>query len=156
MDPRYLLLFAHISLMFTGVTVAWGPLIPVRVAYQTGQVAPVRATATMAVKLGRVIPAFYMTGGLFGLLNAIAFGYNLVAPWLVIAYVLFAVATVIGIRWTGPTVERIAELAKGAPDGPIPASLRELFSSTRSVVLTTVDIGLVFVLVLDMVVKPFS
>ena len=156
MDPRYLLLVAHLGLIFTGATIAWGPHVLVTVAYRSGQVVPVRATSAMAVKSARLIPILYMSGGLFGLLTAIAFGKDLLAPWLVIAYVLFVVATIIGVRWTGPTMERVAELSKAAPEGPIPASIREVFGSSRAVALTVLDIGLLFVFVFDMVVKPFS
>jgi len=156
MDPRYLLLFAHLSLIFTGVVVAWGPLLLVWITYRSGQLPLLRATSSVAVRLGRVIPAFYMGGGLFGLLTALAFGHALLAPWLLIAYVLFAIATVTGIAWTGPHTEKIAELAQAAPNGPIPAPLAALFTSTSAVALTIFDVGLVFVLVFDMVVKPFS
>ena len=156
MDLRYLLLVAHLSLIFSGVVVAWGPLLPVWIAFGSGQVGLVRATSSVALRLGNVIPILYMSGGLFGLLTAIAFGKDLLAPWLVIAYVLFAVATVTGIRWTGPHLVKIAELAKEAPDGPIPAPLAVLFTSSAARVLWAFDVALVFVLVLDMVVKPFS
>ena len=156
MDTRYLLLVAHLSLIFTGVTVAWGPLLPVWIAYGSGQLALVRATTSIAMRLGNLIPVLYMSGGLFGLLTAIAFGHDLLAPWLVIAYVLFAIATVTGIRWTGPHLARMAELANEAPDGPIPAPLAELFRSSSAVALWAVDVALVFMVVFDMVVKPFS
>lgn len=156
MDARYLLPFAHISLIFTGVTIAWGPRLLTQLAYQSGQVVPLRAVATLEVRAEKFIPVFYMAGGLFGLLTALAFGYNLLAPWLVIAYVLFATATFTGIRWAAPTSERIVALAEAAPPGPIPAPIRELFESRRAVAVTVFDLGLVIVLVFDMVVKPFS
>jgi len=156
MDARYLLLVAHVSLIFTGVTIAWGPALLTRIAYASGQVAPLRAVSSLAVRIDRLIPVFYMAGGAFGLLNAIAFGYNLLAPWLVIAYVLFVIATVTGIRWSAPTSARIADLAGAAPDGPITAPIREFLGSTRVMALTLFDVGLVFVFIFDMVVKPFS
>ncbi|HEX8025905.1 MAG TPA: hypothetical protein VF484_06860 [Candidatus Limnocylindrales bacterium] len=156
MDLRYLLLVAHLGLIFTGVVVAWGPLIPVWIAFGSGHLGLVRATSSIALRLGNVFPIFYMSGGLFGLLTAIAFGKDLLAPWLVIAYVLFAIATVSGIRWTGPHLAEIAKLASEAPDGPIPTPLAMLFTSSAAKALWAFDVALVFVIVFDMVVKPFS
>ena len=82
----------------------------------------------------------------------IHFGYNLLAPWLVIAYVLFAILTVVGIRISGPIFERTHAVAAD------PAASNELFGQAMSrfrmdAAVTLVGIALI---VADMVFKPFS
>lgn len=156
MDPKYLLLFLHILLIFTGITVGYGITTMLRVAYSTGQVAALRGVGMTAARLGRYIPFLFITGGLFGLLTGITFGYNLLAPWLIIAYALFVVAMAIGGMENEPFGKKLGALLMKTPDGPLTPEIRELFDDRRTVVLTVIDYLLPVLLIFDMVVKPFG
>jgi hypothetical protein len=156
MPLAYLLLFLHISIIFTAMTVAYGPLIVLRVVYSTRQVSPIRTVLPVVARIGPLLPALFILGGLFGLFTAIAFGYNLLAPWLVIAYVLFAIMMLIGVTENRTWPMRLATTLETTPDGPVTAEIVALFTNSRTLAFTAVDLAVVFVLIFDMVVKPFS
>jgi hypothetical protein len=109
-----------------------------------------------SARLGPVIPVLYVTGGIFGLLTAINFGFNLLAPWLVIAYVLFAIAMITGITFSGRFGPRVAAATQGVPDGPLTPAVIALFTAPSYRFVTTLDYVVLVAILFDMVVKPFS
>lgn len=151
-----LLLFLHITVMFAAVMVAFGSGLVMRVAYMTGQVTAIRGVGMASARLGPLIPILFVSGGLFGLFTAISFGQDLLAPWLVIAYVLWTAAMLIGIVENRPWGERIGKLLAHTPDGPLTPELAAMFTDTRIVAVTLVDYAIVIALIFDMVVKPLS
>jgi len=148
----FLLLLLHILTMFVAVTLAAGTLLFVLVAARTGRTPAALEIAALPTQ--RFIPPAFILGGLFGLATGLAFGYNLLAPWLVIAYVLFVAATVWGIRVTSPAMRRLAKVA-GAEGEAADAGDVERMLGRR----LTIDAGFTFLviglIILDMVVKPF-
>ena len=151
-----LLVFAHIALVFSAVSISYGPQLLLGLAIRTGRVEVVRGVTAAAGPLVIAIPILYIAGGLFGLIAAINSGINLLAPWLVIAYVLFVLLTIVGARLVGPWAEHVGKLAAAAPDGPFPPELRATITDSRMRVIRIADFALVFLLVFDMVLKPFS
>jgi len=156
MDLSYLWLFLHITLIFAGIAVAFGGGFLMRVAFMTNQVAAVRGVGMAMGRVGPLIPILFISGGLFGLITAISFGTNLLAPWLVIAYVLYAIAMYIGVVENRKTAMRLGQLMRGAPDGPLTPEMVEVFTNPREVAITVIDYVIVIVLIFDMVFKPFS
>jgi hypothetical protein len=146
----FVLLFLHILLMFTAVAVASGTSILVLLVARRGDQSVVAAITSLPIP--RIAPFLYISGGVFGLLTALAFGYNLLAPWLIIAYVLFALFAAFGILYTGPVFMRIhAAVADPQVSGE---AFAEAISRFRTdAVVTMAGIAL---LVADMVFKPFS
>ena len=65
------------------------------------------------------------------------------------------VLTLLGAIVAGPTIERVGAMVATAPDGPLPAGVSTTVGS-RFLVIEFFDFALLFVLILDMVVKPFS
>jgi hypothetical protein len=151
-----LVLFLHITTMFAAITVGYGITLFMRLAFMTGQVTALKGVGMAASRLGPVIPILFFTGGGFGLLTAILGGYDLLAPWLVIAYVLFAIAMIIGIRVNAPEAQRLGMALRTTPDGPIPAEIATYFTDPRTNWITAFDVLLPVLLIFDMVVKPFS
>lgn len=156
MDLVHVFLFLHITLIFFAIIASYGPDIVLRLAFMSGQVATVRGAHVASVRLGPVMPILYVTAGLFGLLTAINFGFDLLAPWLVIAYVLFAIAMLTGIFGDRVFTIRLGELLATAPDGPLTPEIKDLFASTSHRAVTAFNYVWIPVLVFDMVVKPFS
>jgi hypothetical protein len=156
MSLSVLLLFIHITLMFAAVGVSYGGSLLLRIAYMSGQVGPLKGVGYALARSTKWIPVLYIAGGIVGLLTAISFSYSLLAPWLVIAYVLFAIAMVIGAGPNRTWGERFGKLIATTPDGPTPAAVRELFDARAVVALSVIDLVVIVLLIFDMVVKPFS
>jgi len=156
-DLIHLWLFLHIAVIFTAITVGYGVTLMLRIAYMSGQVGIMRGVGYAAGKVGPLIPILFIAGGLFGLLTALATGTDLLAPWLVIAYVLFVIAMLIGIFENAATGRKLGPLLMAADvSQPLPAAVRELFDSPRARYLLVIDVLIPFLFVFDMVVKPFS
>jgi len=156
-DLIHLWLFLHIAVIFTAITVGYGVTLMLRIAYMSGQVGIMRGVGYAAGKLGPAIPILFIAGGIFGLLTALATGTNLLAPWLIIAYVLFVIAMLIGIFENAATGRKLGPLLMAADvTQPLPAAVRELFDSPRARYLLWIDVLIPFLFVFDMVVKPFS
>jgi hypothetical protein len=151
-----LLLFLHISITFTAMTVAYAPTIVLWVVYSTHQVAATRTVVPVVTRLGPLMVVLFILGGLFGPFTAIAFGYDLLSPWLVLAYVLFAMMMLIGVTEQRTWPMRLARVLETTPDGPVTPEIVELFRSRRMLAAEAVSLAVVFLLIFDMVVKPFS
>jgi hypothetical protein len=151
-----LTLWLHISVIFTAITISYGPALLADLAYRSGSVSTLRGVALASAPIARLIPVFYVLGGLLGLVTAINVGYNLLAPWLLIAYVLFASAMITGIGFNAKFGPRILEATAGVPDGPLTPAITALFTDPRYRFVTTLDVLVVIAFLFDMVVKPFS
>jgi hypothetical protein len=152
----HLLLFLHITFFFIAVTISYGPLLLLRFAYRTDEVGNLRGLALLHSRLGPVTFAMYMLGGIFGGLTAIAFGFDLLAPWLVIAYVLFAVAVLTGVTENRTWPLRLVEAVNRTPDGPLTPEIQDLFMNRKTLSVLVIDIAWFFAIIFDMVIKPFS
>jgi uncharacterized membrane protein len=151
-----LLLFLHIVLIFTAITLAYGPEGLLVFAVRSNRTEAVRSVLSSAQPVQRIFPIFFGLGGLFGLLAAWNAGFDLLAPWLVIAYVLFVVLTIIGAGFTGPRMKKLAMVVGPAPDGPLSPEARAMARDRTLVVVLSIDFALLLFLIFDMVVKPFS
>ena len=157
MDLSHLWLFLHIAVIFTAITVGYGVTLMLRIGYMSGQVAILRGIGYAAGRVGPVVPVLFIAGGIFGLLTAISTGTDLFTPWLVIAYVLFIAAMLIGIFENAAAGRKLGPLLMAADvTQPMPPAVRELFDSPRARYLLVLDVLIPFVIVFDMVVKPFS
>jgi uncharacterized membrane protein len=103
-----------------------------------------------------VIPILYIVGAGFGLATALNFGFNLLAPWLVIAYVLWTAAMANGGAIHRPFADRIMRVASAAPDGAISGELALTLADRRERVAEIADYVIIIAILFDMVVKPFS
>jgi len=151
-----ILLFLHITFFIVAVTISYGPPMLLRLAYRTGEVANLRGLALLHARLGPLTFVTYMLGGIFGGLTAIAFGFDLLAPWLLIAYVAFAIAVLLGITEDRTWPLRLAEAVKRTPDGPITPEIRNLFMNRTTLAVLAINIAWLPVIIFDMVIKPFS
>lgn len=143
----FVVLFLHIALMIAAVALTVGPAAVLVVAHRTGRLAEV-GPPVARLGVSRLAVPLFVLGGLFGLATAFAFGYSLTAPWLLLAYIGFAVAVVVGVRVSAPVAGRLA-VAKTGPG--------ELASIGRAVELDLLVNSIILaVLVADMVLKPLS
>lgn len=143
-------LFLHIITMFAVVVIHSGPQILTLAAARMGQPAAVVAIAGMYARTGRAVPPLGILGLLFGIVTGLTGGFNLLAPWLLIAYVLFGLLVVYGGVKSHPYIVSLGEAVRdGRPNH------RELLGR-RLTVIVAVD-ALIYVLIIaDMVLKPFG
>jgi len=151
-----LLVFGHLAFMFTAVAMSLGSYILLLVAIRSNRADSVRGVTSSTLLVGAVVPVLFVVGGLFGLAAAWVGGFPLLAPWLVISYVDFAILAVSGARLTGPNYERLQASVAGSGDGPLSVDTRAFIASSRFRGPVVLDFVLLGVLVFDMVFKPFS
>lgn len=142
--------------MFTAVAVALGPELLLRSIGRSGDVRAIRTGYTLAHRLGKAIPPLFFAGLILGLLTAWSGGFNFFAPWLLIAYVLFVIATIVGARFTTPHIAQVAAIAGESPDDSPSSELATVLASNRGDALFVIDALLIVAFVFDMVIKPFS
>lgn len=151
-----ILVFLHIVSMFAAVAVSYGPLAMLQLTLRRGETQTLRAVTSSARVLTTSIPLLYVIGAIFGVLAALNVGLNLLAPWLVIAYLLFIGLMIIGAAVIGPWAEKLGKLSASAPDGPFTPELLAVANDPRIRVVRGIDAALILLLIFDMVVKPFS
>jgi hypothetical protein len=139
----------HVATMFTIVALHSGPQILVFASRQR-EPAVVAAIADVYARTGRAVPPLGVMGGLLGLAAGLLLGYNLLAPWLLIAYGLFAVLVVYGGRVTVPYFARLGAAARANTD-----TYAELAGRQLTVILL-LDALIYVLIVADMVLKPLS
>lgn len=146
----------HIGVMFAAVAISLGPELLLRGIGRSGDVRAIRTGYSLADRIGKAIPPLFFIGLIFGLLTAWAGGMNFLAPWLLIAYGLFVVATILGARAIAPHIARVAALAAQSPDGAPSSGLTAELADPRVDILVVVEAIVIAAFVFDMVVKPFS
>jgi hypothetical protein len=151
-----ILKFLHIGIMFAAVAISLGPELLLRRLGRSGDVRAIRTGYSIADRIGRAIPPLYFVGMIFGLLTAWAGGMNFLAPWLLIAYGLFVVATILGAAAIGPHISRVAALAAESPDDAPSRELTTALADPRVGTLVVVEAIVILAFVFDMVLKPFS
>lgn len=148
--------FLHIAVMFGAVAVAWGPEPLVLAIGRSNDVRAIRTGYALASRVGRAIPILFTIGLIFGLLAVWTQEFDFFAPWLLIAYALFIVATIVGAAFSSPHIAHVAELAAQSPDDQPSPELAAALADRRGEILFVVDLVIIIAFVFDMVVKPFS
>src|SRR5437762_4217686 len=122
MAPVTIFKFLHIAAMFTAVAISFGPALLLRFAARSGNVRTIQGVAESAISLSRFIGPVFSLGLIFGLTTALLGGLNFLAPWLLIAYVLFVAGTLVGVLGEGRFTAQVATAAAANPgDAPGPA-----------------------------------
>jgi uncharacterized membrane protein len=146
--------FLHIILAFLAVAVSVGPELLLHRIVKTGSVPAIRTAFGMMRPLGIAIPVLYLLTVIVGFMTAGKGGYSLGATWLVIAYVLYIVASALGGAIVGPWTASVAKAAATSPDGAPSEELRALLSSPRANLAMWGNFIVLLLLVADMVFKP--
>ena len=148
--------YLHILTMFTAVAVALGPHIIMRRVSRSGNVAAIKTYFGAAKSIGPKVPMLFGLGTLLGILAAATGSLNLLQPWLLIAYFIVIVLTVIGLRLVAPWSMRVGKAAAMNQGDAPSAELQAAVADTAIDKAFWIDvIGIVLVLI-DMVFKPFG
>ena len=140
----------HILSMFFGVSLLFAYEVVFHRAAHRGNREAIAALAQQRALVDNVGIGAVMAGLVFGLLTAWTGGFDLTAPWLIIAYVLVLLIIVVG---AGPETAYAKRLAAAVAGGPEEFEAARRDGRRNLAWLSGLLYGLVIV---DMVVKPFS
>ena len=148
--------FLHIATMFIAVTGTIGPTLLLRRIGKSGDVPTIRRSFALAAPIIKVAPALYGLGAALGVVAIFTNGFDPFQPFLLIAYGLFIVATVVGILFNAPWFQRVSQAAEASPDDAPSAELAAELDSPVARFLDWFDPIVILVFIFDMVVKPFG
>ncbi|MCV0403848.1 MAG: hypothetical protein K5924_09060 [Chloroflexi bacterium] len=148
--------YLHIAAMFFAVALALSGEIVLRAVANSGEVVAIRTTAERVRPLANLSTILFLVGVAFGVIAALAGQINLLATWLILAYVAFLAAMAIGITITDPWVGRLERAAAESPADAPSDALREVIADPRARAATWALMALVAIIVFVMVVKPLS
>jgi hypothetical protein len=144
------LVFLHILTMFALVAFHSGPQILTLAAARTGQEGAVGPIARLYARTGRAVPPLGILGAILGIGAGLTGGFNLLAPWLLIAYALFALLIVYG---SAVSVPYIVGLGDGVRENRL--DWGELLGRRLTVIVAS-DALILGLIIADMVLKPFG
>src|ERR1700730_18373215 len=115
-DQVRIFVFLHVAAMFTAVAFSLGPTFVLRRIGQSGDVPAIRRSFALSAPIIRAIPALFGIGALLGIIAIFVNGFNPFQPFLLIAYGLFILASVVGAVITTPWFKKVTQLAAESPD----------------------------------------
>lgn len=145
--------FLHVLTMFSAVAMGYGSMLLIRVAARTGDPATLRGVVAATRRLEPAIGPTFMLGIVLGLVAIFTNGFNPLAPWLLIAYALAALATVSSILVLARWIKRMSVATDGAVDM---GAADAILGDRRSSALLVLDGLVVVAIIADMILKPFS
>ena len=140
----------HVASMIGVITLWVGPWIIWDLVARTGDRSALRRVDHVSQVTSQVGFALLVIGVAAGFATAIVGGFDLTAPWLLIAYVIL-LSDLVLLRWITVHVNRV-RAAQNDPE----ADLKAVASSPRAALTLAVVVVFWFLLVADMVLKPFS
>lgn len=146
--------FLHVLTMFAAVAMGYGSLLLVRIAARSDDVAALRGVVAAVQQLNPVIGRTFAVGVLLGIVAIFTNGFNPLAPWLLIAYVLVAAGIVSANVVIDPLLKRLSDATR-APQDDLERA-RATLSDSRTRVLLALDTLIVVAIIADMILKPFS
>ncbi len=152
----YIFKYLHIITMFIAVALSVGPELVLHRVAQTGDVRAIRAAFGAAKPLGQLVPILFVVGLVFGLIATALGQFNFLAPWLIIAYVIFIIAMGIGSAVIGPWQQKVGMASAKNGDGTPSGELSALLSDRMITYAMWINLALVVLIVFVMVLKPLG
>lgn len=151
-----IIVFLHVATMFTAVAVSIGPTLLLQRIGRTGDVPAIRRSFAMSAPIIRFVPVLFGLGAALGIVAIFTNGFNPFQPFLLIAYVLFVVATVVGIRFTEPWFKAVTKASAESPDAAPSPELTAALNHPTARLLDWFDPLIILAFIFDMIVKPFG
>jgi hypothetical protein len=157
MDAFLSLKFLHIVSVIFAVALAVSGEIVLRRVAATGDASAIRIAIARTKPLGPISGGLFILGLIFGILAAITGQIDLLRPWLIASYILFAGAFAISLGVIDPWVGRLetAAVASAGADAPS-ATLQSVVDDPRARVASWGLQVIVVMIVFLMVVKPLG
>jgi len=148
--------FFHVATMFAAVAMSIGVPTLLRSIGKAEDVPAIRRSFIRAQPFLKAIPPLFTLGAALGVVAIFTNGFNPFAPFLLIAYALFVLATVVGIVFTDPWYKSVTRLAAESPDDAPSTELRAVLRDPRMEWVDWFDRVIILAFIFDMIVKPFS
>ena len=148
--------FLHVATMFAAVAVSIGPTVVLRRIGASGDVPAIRRAFALSAPIVRAIPMLFGLGALLGVVAIFANSFNPFQPFLLIAYALFILATVVGAVISSPWFKRVTQLAAESPDAAPSPELRAALDDPGARFTDWFDPIIILAFLFDMIVKPFG
>jgi sulfite exporter TauE/SafE len=152
----YLWKFLHVVTMFAAVGLSVGTEVLLQRLAQTEDVPTIRNAFALAKPIGRAAPFVFLVGLIFGLIAAAAGQFNFFAPWLIVSYVIFAIAMGLGGAIIGPWQQRVGRAAAMNSGAAPSAELKQLLHNKRAEYAMWINFAAIVLIVFVMVLKPFG
>jgi hypothetical protein len=156
MDAALLWKFGHIAAMFAAVSIFVGQGLLEGAVARSGDVRALRRVLAAEDRFAPVGGGIFLLGIALGIVAALVGGFNLTAPWLLIAYVLAAIILINAFAYHIPTANRLKALAEASPADEASPELRAAIAAPIGPIMVVVDSVVWLALIFVMVVKPFS
>jgi hypothetical protein len=140
----------HILSMFGVVTMWVGAWVIWDLVARSGDRVALRRVDRISELTGQVGFGLLIVGVLAGFATALTGGFNLVAPWLLLAYAIL-LSDLVLLRLFDVHVQRVRTASRDEA-----ADLQAVASSPRANLTIAAVVGFWALLIADMVVKPFS
>ena len=147
--------FLHVLAMFTGVALGYGLMAWLWLSARSKDLRAIRGMLPVFKTYEKLIPITFTLGIALGVTAIFVHGYDPLAPWLVIAYLLAAGLILSGSLILNPWLKRVEEAVAGMP-GDRADVLPAPFRDRRTVMLLLLDLALLIAIIADMILKPFS
>lgn len=148
--------FLHIAAMFAAVSVFVGQGLLSAAIVNTQDVRAIRRVVAAEARFAPVGGALFLLGLAFGFVTAVTGGFDLTAPWLLVAYGLIVIILVTGIAFHGPHGNKLRALAETSPESEPSQELRALIRAPSARIVGAVDGFLWLAIIYTMVAKPFG
>jgi hypothetical protein len=155
-DQVRIFVFLHVAAMFTAVAFSLGPTFVLRRIGASGDVPAIRRSFALSAPLIRAIPMLFGLGALLGIVAIFTNGFNPFQPFLLVAYGLFILASVVGAVITSPWFKKVTELAAASPDAAPSPELLAALDDPRARFTDWFDPIIILAFLFDMIVKPFG
>ena len=148
--------FLHVATMFAAVAISIGPTFVLRRIGASGDVPAIRRAFALSVPIVKAIPMAFGVGALLGVVAIFVNGFDPFQPFLLIAYGLFIIATVVGAVITTPWFQRVTKLAAESPDAAPSPELSAALNAPGARFTDWFDPLIILAFLFDMIVKPFG
>lgn len=149
------IVFLHVLTMFSAVAFGYGAMAWLWLSVRTRDLVAVRGLLSVTKHYDKIISLAFIVGIVLGVVAIFVEGFDPLAPWLVIAYVLVAGLILSANLVLSPWLTRVDAAVSGMSGErlePMPTP----FTDRRSIALLLVDVTMLVLVIFDMVVKPFS
>jgi len=148
--------FLHVVTMFAAVAISIGPTLILRRIGQSGDVPAIRRAFALSAPIVRAIPAVFGLGALLGVVAIFVNGFDPFQPFLLIAYALFIIATIVGAVISTPWFKKVTQLAAESPEASPSAELSAALDDPRARFTDWFDPLIILAFLFDMIIKPFG
>jgi hypothetical protein len=157
MDAFLSFKFLHIVTMIFAVALAVSGEIVLRRVAATGEASAIRTAIERTKPLGSISGGLFILGFVFGILAAVTGQIDLLRPWLIASYILFAGAFAISLGVLDPWVGRlqaasVATTEAGGQSEPLQEVIDDPVARAAAWGLQVMVVLIVFL----MVVKPLG